>query len=99
MSKYRNGGNPDNNQKEIVKSLRKLGAKVVIVSEVSNFVDLVIGYKGKLFIAEIKDGTKSPSQRKLTAGELKCKKDFEMVGVDYHIITNIEEAIKMIEKL
>lgn len=34
------------------------------------FPDIIVGYKGLNYMIEIKDGTKQPSKRKLTADEL-----------------------------
>lgn len=44
----------DNNQKQIVEALRKCGASVKITAQVPNFVDLVVGYRGKNLLIEIK---------------------------------------------
>lgn len=56
----------DSNQKEIVSALRKCGASVMITSQVPNFVDLVIGYRGKNILAEVKTkkGKLSVTQKK-----------------------------------
>ena len=88
----------DSNQNEIVKCLRGVGAVVLITSQLKNAFDLLVGYKGKLYIVEVKDGSKPPSARKLTAGELKCKELFERVGVTYHVIHTADEAIEMLNK-
>ena len=87
----------DNNQGEIVAMLRKLGAVVLITSQLKNAFDLLVGYNGKLYIVEVKDGNKPPSARKLTSGELQCKERFESVGVTYHVINSVEEAIELIQ--
>jgi hypothetical protein len=86
----------DANQSEIVKALRKIGATVLILSQLKNAFDLLVGYRSKLFIVEIKDGSKPPSQRKLTEGEMKCKSDFERVGITYNVVNNIDEAINLL---
>lgn len=86
----------DSNQSEIVKALRKLGAAVLITSQLKNAFDILVGYRGQLFIVEIKDGAKPPSQTKLTEGELKCKTLFESVGIKYHVIKSVDEAINLI---
>lgn len=86
----------DSNQNEIVKALRKLGAFVLITSQLKNAFDILVAYNSKLYVVEIKDGNKPPSARKLTEGELKCKKGFESVGVTYHVINSIDEAIELI---
>ncbi len=86
----------DANQPEIVKALRKAGATVLITSQLKNAFDILIGYQSSIYIVEIKDGNKPPSQRKLSPGEQKCKTDFERVGCNYNVITSIEEALKLI---
>ena len=58
----------DDNQKEIVSALRKLGASVLITSQLKNCFDILVGYKGINYIIEIKDGKKPPSQRMLMTG-------------------------------
>ena len=60
----------DANQNEIVDALRNVGASGAITSMVgSGFPDLVIGFRGLNYLIEIKDGSKFPSQRKLTDDE------------------------------
>ncbi len=69
MRKY---GKIDNNQKEIVSGLRKLGYSVFSLANVGNgFPDIIVGYNNQNYLFEIKDGSKSPSQRKLTEMEQK----------------------------
>ena len=70
------GGRPrmakrtDSNQTVIVKCLRKLGCSVQILSDVGKGCpDIVVGYRGRNFLFEIKDGEKPPSARKLTEYE------------------------------
>lgn len=88
----------DSNQPDIVKTLRRLGAVVLITSQLKNAFDILVGFRGKLYIVEIKDGSLPPSKRKLTPGELKCKEKFESVGIKYHVINSVNEAIEMITK-
>ena len=48
-------GKPDGNQAEIVSALRELGATVLIISGVGhNAPDLVVGYRGRNFLMEVK---------------------------------------------
>src|SRR5689334_19532335 len=63
----------DANQKEIVAALRAVGCTVVITSALGKgFPDLVVardqggGGRGANVLMEIKDGSKPPSERKLT---------------------------------
>lgn len=88
----------DANQSEIVAALRKRGAAVLIVSQLKNAFDILVGFNGRLFIMEIKDGNKPPSAQRLTDGELKSKALFESVGVKYHVINSVESALETIEK-
>jgi hypothetical protein len=61
----------DANQKGVVAELRKRGFSVGITSSLGKgFPDLIIA-KGKTVLVELKDGSKSPSQRKLTPSEKK----------------------------
>ena len=88
----------DENQSVIVKALRRIGCTVLITSQLKNAFDLLVGYDGKLFIMEVKDGEKPPSQRKLSEGEQKCADDFERVNVPYNVVNSIDEAVELVTK-
>lgn len=67
----------DDNQNSIVSKLRQIGCSVAITSAVGKgFPDIVVGYKGRNFMFEIKDGNKPPSARKLTNDERKWHDDW-----------------------
>jgi len=61
----------DSNQRMIVTNLRKIPNLSVFCTHMvgKGFPDIVVGYKGKNYLFEIKDGSKSESQRKLTIAE------------------------------
>jgi hypothetical protein len=62
----------DANQTAIVSAFRKCGASVAITSALGKgFPDLVVGYRRRNFLVEIKDGSKPPSAQKLTPDETK----------------------------
>ena len=86
----------DVNQPYIVNGLRKFGATVLITSQLKNCFDILVGYNGQDFKMEIKDGKQPPSKRKLTAGELKFKTEWK--GSEYHVVLDLEQAIKIITK-
>jgi hypothetical protein len=88
----------DRNQSEIVKALRKIGAVVLITSQLKNCFDILVLFQSRIYIVEIKDGELPSSARKLTGGELEFKQKAESVGCVYHVITSIDEALEMITK-
>ena len=92
---FRRAAKIDDNQNEIVKALRKAGASVLITSQLKNCFDLLVGYKGVNHIVEIKDGSKPASRRKLSEGEIKFMENWR--GGKYHVVTSIEEALKILE--
>lgn len=68
----RRAARTDDNQQLIVKQLRQLGCSVAITSMIGKgFPDLVIGYKDKNFLVELKDGAKVKSKKGLTMDEAK----------------------------
>jgi len=85
----------DRNHKEIVAHFRSLGWHVLDISGIPNAADILIS-KNRVSIAiEIKDGLKSPSQQKLTKGEIKFAQEF--LGI-YHIVNSIEVANEIDEE-
>ena len=67
MRKY---GKVDANQAQIVKYIRNAGATVQSIASVgSGCPDIIVGYRGKNWLFEIKDGSRPPSQQKLTSDE------------------------------
>lgn len=87
----------DANQNEIVKALRKAGCSVQSLAGVgSGCVDLLVGRCGENYLIEVKDGTKSPSQRRLTDDE-------EQWHFSWHgtvtIVTSEDEALRAVGAL
>ena len=63
----------DANHKEIVNLFRSLKWSVLDVAQLKNCCDIFVSKNGRTIAVEIKDGTKPPSQRKLTKGEQEFK--------------------------
>jgi len=60
----------DGNQPEIVRALREAGASVQTIARMGHGVpDLLVGWRGKNFLFEVKDPSKRLSDRKLTDDE------------------------------
>lgn len=80
----------DRNQAEVVGALRAVGASVQLLHAVGQGCpDLAVGFRGQVFMLEVKDGSLPPSARQLTPAQ-----------VDWHaawrghvaIVTSAEEA-------
>ena len=62
----------DENQADIVKALRDLGATVQPLHAVGcGCPDLLVGWRGSNFLVEVKNPDKAPSQQKLTPDQRK----------------------------
>jgi hypothetical protein len=84
----------DANQSVIVKALRNVGAFVQPLHTVGKGCpDLLVGYRGKWHVLEIKDGDKPPSQRKLTEDEKEWHEKALAMRLPVFIAENIEDAL------
>ena len=60
----------DANHAEIIRALEKLGASVIDTSQLGDgFPDLIVGYRRRNWLLEVKDGTKAPSRLLLTVAQ------------------------------
>jgi hypothetical protein len=86
----------DNNQTEIVNAFRRLGCFVHVTSDLGKgFPDLLVTAKAKLWLIEIKDGKKPPSQRRLTPAE---KKFHQIWGEHVKIISSVQDVISFVNQ-
>lgn len=86
----------DANQKEIVEGLRKSGCSVAVTSDAhKGFPDIVVGCMGKNIMIEIKDGKKSPSERKLTNDQVEFRAAW---SGQYDVACSLPQAKKIIEE-
>ena len=86
----------DANQHEIVDTLRKGGATVLILSSLGKGApDILIGHRGTNHLAEIKDGSKPKSQQKLTPPEAKF---FETWRGNVLILRTMDDAIELLNQ-
>jgi hypothetical protein len=85
----------DENHQEVVLALRTAGATVHSLAAVGKGVpDLLVGYRGQTFLMEIKDGRKSPSERKLTEPQIQWHAVWK--GGPLAIVENSVQALQMI---
>lgn len=85
----------DGNQNQIVKELRKLGMSVCIISNMGKGIpDILVGYKGKNYLFEIKDGNLPPSKKRLTVDEQEFHKSWRG---QVRVIETSLQALEFIE--
>ncbi len=84
----------DANQADVVKVFRAAGATVECLHAVGGGVpDLLIGWHGQNLLVEVKDGTKSPSQRSLTKDQVAWHHAW--TG-SIHVVESIRHAIEVL---
>lgn len=85
----------DANQPEIVKALRTIpGLRVEPLHMVGRGVpDLLIGWMGKNYLIELKDGEKPPSKRKLTMDEKMWHKKW---AGQVAVCNDLDECLKVL---
>lgn len=84
----------DDNEAQIVAALRKAGATVRIITQGDGLPDLLVGYRGRTILLEVKDGAKPPSARKLTEDEEAFFRDWQ--GGDLEVVLSAEQALAAI---
>jgi hypothetical protein len=84
----------DRNQPEIVAALRKIGAVVQPLHTVGAGVpDLLVAFRNRTLVMEIKDPTKPKSDRQLTPAQVKWH---EMWTGEKHVVETAEQAISIL---
>lgn len=88
MRRYAN--RRDANEREIIDALEEIGCTVY---QLDLPVDLLVGYRAKNFLLEVKDGSKPASRTKKTQQQ----KEF-MAGWNgqVRVVTSVEEAIAVV---
>lgn len=84
----------DANQSDIVHALRKIGCSVQHLHAVGDGCpDLLAGRAGKNYLLEVKDGSKPPSDTKLTKDQAKWHIGWRGL---VHIVYSVDDAIKVV---
>lgn len=85
----------DDNQAEIVNALWRAGATVQSLAAVGNGVpDLLIGFRGRLSLLEVKDGDKAPSRRRLTPDQANWHDVWK--DTPLHVVETPEQALRAV---
>jgi len=84
----------DANHRDIVSALEGIGCYVVDCAHVGRgFPDLLVAWRGKWTLIEVKDGDKKPSARKLTARQVVFHAEAAAKGAPVRVVTDVESAI------
>lgn len=87
----------DSNHTDIIVTFRACGATVMDTASLGKGCpDAVIGYRGHSVLVEIKDGSKPPSQRKLTVDEYEFQQTWRG---KYVVITSVDDVIELLREL
>ena len=87
----------DDNQMEIVRAMRAVGATVRVITQGDGLPDLLVGYNGHTILMEIKDGNKPPSARKLTDNEQKFFDEWK--GGPLYKVESVDQALDILDGL
>lgn len=91
----RRAAKTDANQVEIVKALRAAGATVQSLAAVGQGVpDLLVGIRGQTLLMEVKDGKKSPSERRLTPDQLEWHGAWR--GGPLAVVDGVDAALRVL---
>lgn len=83
----------DGNHREIVEALRLSGAAVQSLATVGNGCpDLLVAFRGAWYVIEVKDGSKPPAHRRLTASEQAWHDTFSAHAPVY-TVTSVDQAL------
>lgn len=94
MAKVRTAARTDGNHALIKRTVLSIGATVLDTFQIPNCFDMLVGYRGRDFIFEIKDPKQPKSGRKLTDGEKRFSEVWR--GSEYHVIETPDQAIKVL---
>lgn len=85
----------DANHEQVVSALRAAGASVQSLAGVGKGVpDLLVGFQGKTLLMEVKDGKKTPSERRLTEDQIKWHGAWR--GGPLAVVDGVDAALRML---
>jgi hypothetical protein len=93
----RRANRKDANHAVIARTLQQVGAHVIDAAAAPTLgFDLLVVYRGQIYIMEVKDGSKPPSERQLTPNEQEQQAALERPGVKYHVVLSEDDALRVI---
>jgi len=92
----RRRGKVDRNHGDIVDALRQAGATVESLADLGNGIpDLLIGFRGQNFVAEVKDGLLPPSRQRLTDDEVLWHRTW---NGQIAVVRSVSEALALLRE-
>jgi Holliday junction resolvase len=86
----------DGNHTEIVQALRSVGATVQSLAAVGGGVpDLLVGWRGMNLLIEVKDGSRIPSQQRLTPEQVKWHEAWG--GRPVFVVRTVDETLEVLK--
>ncbi len=86
----------DANHRAILDALRQIGAVIIDTHAIPGALDALCGFRGRLTLLEIKDGAKPAHARRLTEAEQETIQLLASVGVEAHVVYDVESAMRAI---
>ena len=85
----------DANHAEVRDGLRAAGCKVLDLGAVGKGCpDLLVGFRGRLRLLEVKDGSKPPSARELTPDEQAFFREWgDGARLPVHVVRSLDDAL------
>lgn len=83
----------DRNHAEVRDGLRAAGAFVIDTHGLPGCLDLLVGWRGRFVLVEVKDGSKPASARVLTADEKLTVDLCRIHGLPCAVVTSLADAL------
>lgn len=83
----------DDNEPEIIEALQKVGA---VVYAVDKPLDLIVIYKGLVWLLEVKNGAQPPSWQRITPEQQEFLDLVDGLTGQVHVVNSVESALKAI---
>lgn len=84
----------DHNHNDVFREARQVGAEVLDLHALPGALDGLVGYRGVLYLVEVKDGAKVKSKRKLTPAEIATVERFRLVGCPVLIVETSDDLLR-----
>ncbi len=92
----RHANRKDANHGTIARAFEQLGAGVFDTAQYGMPLDLLVFWRGRILLVEIKDGDKPPSRRKLTADEAGLHALAARYGIQIHTVERETQAFALL---